>query len=160
MHAVMRIFGFVMVLAAFGLSIELAAQASDPTAGTWKLNLAKSKYNPGPPPKSLILKIETSTRGRKVSTDGVGADGKPTRTEYTANFDGKDYPIKGAPDVDMVALKRIDESTIERTGKKGGRVVQTITLVVSKDGKTLTGTFKGTNAQGQAYNNVVLWERQ
>ena len=37
--------------------------------------------------------------------------------------------------------------------------MQTFTRVVSKDGKTMTVTIKGTNAQGQAVNNVVVFEK-
>jgi len=47
----------------------------------------------------------------------------------------------------------------ERTDSKGGKAVQTFIRVVSKDGKTMTVTIKGTNAQGQAVNNVVVFEK-
>jgi hypothetical protein len=57
-------------------------------------------------------------------------------------------------------LKRINATTVERTDKKGGKVVQTITRVMSADGKALTITTKGTNAQGQAVNNVAVYEKQ
>jgi hypothetical protein len=59
-----------------------------------------------------------------------------------------------------VALKRIDARTIERTDKKGEKVVATSSRVVSEDGKTMTVTTTGTNAQGQAMNNVTVWEKQ
>jgi hypothetical protein len=59
-----------------------------------------------------------------------------------------------------VSLKRLDARTIERTDKKGDKVVATSTRVVSEDGKTMTVTVTGTNAQGQAMNNVTVWEKQ
>ncbi|HET7220724.1 MAG TPA: hypothetical protein VFJ02_21875 [Vicinamibacterales bacterium] len=68
----------------------VAAQGTNLRVGTWHLNVAKSKYSPGPAPKS--------------------------QTTYTR--------------------------------------------VVSKDGKTMTVTVKGTNAQGQPVNNVVVFEKQ
>jgi hypothetical protein len=40
-----RVITFGLVLG-LGLTIGLAAQATDPAAGTWKLNLAKSKFEP------------------------------------------------------------------------------------------------------------------
>lgn len=134
--------------------------ASDLTIGTWRLNVAKSKYTPGPAPKRVTLTIEGLPEGRKVTSDGIGANGNPTHTEYTANFDGKDSPIKGDPDLETVALTRVDAYSYERIGKKAGKVVQTLNIIVSKDGKTLTSTGKGTNAQGQAYNNVQVFEKQ
>jgi len=155
-----------MLLAALGVVLVVAdivsvsAQASDPRVGTWKLNVAKSTYSPGPPPQSGTLKVEASTQGEKVTADGINAAGTPTMTRYTANFDGKDHPLAGVPNADTVSLKRIDARTSERTDKKDGKVVQTLTRVVSQDGKTMTVTTKGTNAQGQTVNNVAVWEKQ
>jgi hypothetical protein len=141
--------------------VDLSAQMSDPRIGTWKLNVAKSKYSPGPAPQSLTVKVEPAGQGEKTTTDFVNADGTRTTTQYTANFDGKDYPLTGSQlGADTVSLKRIDARTTERTDKKGGKVVQTLTRVVSQDGKTMTVTTKGTNAQGQAVNNVVVFEKQ
>ena len=140
--------------------VRVSAQASDARIGTWKLNVAKSKYSPGPAPQSNTLKIEASGQGEKVTTEGVNATGTPTMTQYTANFDGKDYPLTGSQNADKVSLKRIDARTTERTDKKGDKVVQTVTRVVSQDGKTMTVTEKGTNAQGQAVDNVVVYEKQ
>ena len=140
--------------------VNLSAQASDPRIGTWKLNGAKSKFSPGPAPQSLTVKVEPSGQGEKVTAEFVNADGTRTTTAYTANFDGKDYPLTGSQIADTVSLKRIDARTTERTDKKGGKVAQTLRRVVSGDGKTMTVTTKGTNAQGQAVNNVIVFDRQ
>jgi len=140
--------------------VSVSAQASDARIGTWKLNVAKSKYSPGPAPQSQTLKVEASGQGEKVTTEGVNTAGTPTMTQYTANFDGKDYPLTGSQNADKVSLKRIDARTTERTYKKGDTVVLTFTQVVSQDGKTMTTTGKGTNAQGQAVDNVTVYEKQ
>ena len=65
------------------------------------------------------MKIEAAGEGEKATTEGVNAAGTATKTEYTAQYDGKDYPITGSQTADTVALKRIDARTIERTDKKG-----------------------------------------
>jgi hypothetical protein len=143
--------------------VRLSAQASDPRIGTWKLNVAKSKYSPGPAPQSLTVKVEPSGQGgEKVTAEFVNADGTRTTVQYTeANFDGKDYPLTGSQfGADTVSLKRIDRRTTERTDKKGGTVVQTLRREVSQDGKTMTVTTKGTDTQGQAMNNVAVFEKQ
>ena len=140
--------------------VRVSAQASDPRIGTWKLNVEKSKYSPGPAPQSVMLIIEASGEGEKVTAEGANTAGTPTTTQYTANFDGKDYPMTGSQNIDTVSLKRIDARTTERTDKKGDTVVRTLTRVVSQDGKTMTVTEKGTNAQGQAMDNVAVFEKQ
>jgi hypothetical protein len=140
--------------------VTLSAQASDPRIGTWKLNGAKSNYSPGPAPQTLTVKVESSGQGEKATAEFVNADGTRTTTEYTANFDGKGYPLTGSQSADTVSLKRIDARTTERTDKKGDKVAQTLKRVISQDGKTMTVTTKGTNAQGQAVNNVAVFDKQ
>jgi len=54
----------VAVLAVVG---AVAAQAqSNPIVGTWKLNTAKSKYSPGPMPKSLTRTVTADGDCREV----------------------------------------------------------------------------------------------
>ena len=142
------------------MGFALSAQAADPLVGTWKLNVAKSTYSPGPTPKSITAKIEAAGEGEKLTADGVRGDDTPIRVEYTAQYDGKDYPISGSPMADTVSLKRLDANTTERTDKKGGKVVQTLTRKLSSDGKTLTVTIKGTDAEGRPINNLAMFEKQ
>jgi hypothetical protein len=135
--------------------------AADTNLGTWKLNLAKSNYSPGPAPKSQTLKIEAwGDDGVKYTADGFGADGKPTHTEFQAKYDGKDYPFKGNPDADVLSYKRIDANTLEATTTLKGKNATAVKVVVSADGKTRTVTQTGTNAQGQALNVSSVYEKQ
>ena len=133
---------------------------SDPAAGTWKLNAAKSRYSPGPAPKSNVITIVTAGDTLKISSRGIDGDGKPTSTNYTATFDGKDNRITGAPAYDTVSHKRIDANTTEQTRKKEGKTVQTATRKISADGKTMTVTSRGKTESGKALNNVAVYEKQ
>ena len=143
------------------MALSSVGFAADASFGTWKLNVAKSTYSPGPAAKSQIAKVEAwGEDGVKYSSDLVGADGKATRMEFQAKFDGKDYPFTGNPDADVIALKRIDGNTIESVSKLKGKVTLTVVGVVSSDGKTRTLTQTGKNAQGAEVKNVLLFERQ
>ena len=146
-----------------GLAVTLAvtalAQTPDPRIGPWKLNVAKSKYNPGPAPKSGSVTFSAAGQGTKVVVDAVGPDGSKTQWEYTANFDGKPYPVKGNGDGDMVVAKRVNPNTVETTYTLKGNPTTVNTGVVSTDGKTFTVTTKGTNAQGQKVDNVQVFEK-
>ena len=135
--------------------------AADNNVGTWQLNLAKSNYSPGPAPKSQTLKIEAwGDDGVTYAADGVGADGKPTHTEFQAKYDGKDYSFTGNPDADKLSYKRIDANTLEVTTTLKGKNTTAFKVVVSADGKTRTVTQTGTNAQGQALHITSVYERQ
>ena len=50
-------FATMAILVVFALS--LAAAGADVQSGTWKMNPSKSKYNPGPAPRSLTVRIES-----------------------------------------------------------------------------------------------------
>lgn len=135
-------------------------QASDPASGTWELDVRKSTYSPGPPPKSQTRTYEWSGDSVKYTAKGVDAEGKPVLIQYTAKLDGKDYPMTGNPDSDMIALKRIDSSTVESAQKRGGKIVITSTRTVSRDGRVLTVKSKGTNVKGETINNVVVFDKK
>lgn len=136
----------------------LVAQTPVPGLGTWKLNVAKSKYSPAPAPKSATVTFSAAGQGVKAVIDGVGPDGSKTHWEYTANFDGKPYPVTGNPDGDMVVAKRVNAS-IETSYTLKGKPTTVNTRVVSADGKTLTVTTKGTNGRGQTVNHVQVFEK-
>jgi hypothetical protein len=143
------------------LAAAVLAQAPDPQVGTWKLDLAKSKYSPGPAPKSATTKIEAAGAGTKVVVDQAPADGVLRHWEFTANYDGKDVPITGNnPDADMIARTRVNASTVQSILKKGGKVTTTQASAVSSDGKTRTVTTTGTNGSGQTVNNIAVYDKQ
>src|SRR5580692_11171043 len=81
----------ILVLAAVGL---LLAQKNS-FSGVWKLDVAKSKFNPGPGPKSATLTIDTSGAGVKTTYDEIEADDNHVGYEYSTTEDGKDYPVSG-----------------------------------------------------------------
>lgn len=151
---------FATTLLLVALALNVSAAPADQQSGTWKMNPAKSKYSPGPAPKNITVKIDSDADNIKLASDGIDAAGNPTHVEYTAKYDGKDYPITGVPNADKVAVERLDADTIRSTTKKGDQVVMTVTSVISKDGKTRTSTFKGKNAEGQDINNVVVYDKQ
>jgi hypothetical protein len=152
--------GFAMTLLFVALALNVPVAAADQQSGVWKMDPAKSKYDPGPAAKSITLKIESDGDNIKYSSDGIDASGNPTHMEYTAKYDGKDYPITGNPNADTVALERTDANTTRSTLKKDGQVMMTVTSVVSNDGKTRTSTFKGKNAKGQDVNNILVYNKQ
>ena len=146
---------FVVVFGAAAVSAQ-----TDPAVGTWKLNAAKSKYDPGPVPKSNVIVISAAGSSIKVSAKGTDGGGKPTSADYTVALDGKDVPVKGQPAYDTTSAKRIDANTTELTRKKAGKVVQTATRAISSDGKTMTITTTGTDEKGRKIRNVGVFEKQ
>ncbi len=151
----------IAVLAAGCLAAPLVHAQSPAWAGTWKLDVAKSKYDPGPAPKSSTIKAEaTKDGGLKQTQEQVTAAGETRHIEVTAMFDGKDAAVKGNPEVDTQSFKKIDDRNYEVTAKKGGKVVTVSKVAISADGKTRTTTQTGTNPQGKKVSNTIVYARQ
>ena len=144
----------------------LAAQSVDPLYGTWTLNHEKSKYTPGPPPPSQTRTFEPSDDGVQVTVQGTARDGSPMKYTFTAKFDGKDYPITGtavSAGAEAIALRRIDERTIEWTYKRSGQSIsrgETTRCTISPDGKTLSCSSSGILPSGQRFHSESVFEKR
>ena len=154
-----------VVVASIAISaVALTAQTkpADPWVGTWKTDLAKSTFSPGPTPTVAgTVTIEPSGTSMKTTIVAPDAEGKPTKTETVWMFDGKDYPVKGAPAPNTTAAyKRIDDRTFEVSGKVDGKPTITTRVAISADGKTLTATQSGKNVQGETVKNVIVATKQ
>jgi hypothetical protein len=137
-----------------------SAWAADASVGTWKLNVAKSTYRPGPPPVAETRTYKAQPKGVKTTVTTVWADRLTTTVEYPANYDGKDYPVSGSRDVDVVALSRMDDFTSEATLKHAGKEIGVARRVVSRDGKTMTISYKGVNTRGDQVDNVAVYDKR
>ncbi|MBZ5620030.1 MAG: hypothetical protein LAQ69_15095 [Acidobacteriia bacterium] len=140
----------------------LTAFGADNTVGTWKLNVAKSKYTPAPMPvKSLTTTREASEGGIKVTNTGEQADGTPINASYTAKYDGTEVKVTGNAPYDTIALKQVNANTLTDERKKtGGSYKATGRTVISNGGKTMTTTAKGTNADGKAFTSTFVFDKQ
>jgi hypothetical protein len=148
------------VLLLAGIAVTSARAADDPAAGTWKVNLAKSKYDPGPAPKSSTVTVKIENDTETYELEGVDASGNAVHGSFTAKFDGTDSPVSGNPNGDTIALKRISPTRIVATLKKGGAVTETVHVVVAADGKSRTATYTGKDAQGKKVHDVVFYDKQ
>ena len=93
------------------LGAAIFAWAADPVVGTWELNKAKSTYLPGPAPKNETRIYDEQPQGVRVTVRTIEADGSSTTVHISANYDGKDYPVTGAGEINAIALKKLNEYT-------------------------------------------------
>jgi hypothetical protein len=153
----------LLVLApTLAMSFPVAAHAQDVGVGTWKLNLAKSKYEPASlTPKSQAVRFDAlEGGGMKVTADTVDAQGTRVHTEVVTMFDGKASNVRGGADADARVYRRIDNRTYEFVAWVNGRPTTTTRTVIAADGKTRTNTTTGTNAQGQRISSVAVYDKQ
>ena len=150
------IVGLLSVLS-IGQGVIGAQDVSDSALGAWTLNHAKSTFS-GAAPYRRVMKFEVAGDTVKETTFTMSTDKPSIVVEHTARFDGNDYPISNSM-LNTVSLKRVDDQTVERTGKIQGQVVETETRTVSDGGKVLTVTTKGTR-DGAEYSSVQVYDRQ
>ena len=149
----------LLLTAALCLAGTALGFAQSPQMGTWKLDEAKSKIPAGLPKNSTVT-YAADGDNIKVTTDGTGSDGKPTHTEWTGKFDGKEYPLTGDPTADSRSYKMIDDHTLDLASKKGGKVTNTGHVVVSLDGKTRTLHLSATDSSGKKVSGVSMYDKQ
>lgn len=140
-----------------GVCASLAA--ANPYIGTWKLNEAKSKIGAGAAKNHTVV-YEAAGDNLKVTVDGVDASGKPSHSEWTGKFDGKDSPVTGDSTADTRAYKTVNDRTVTFNQKKAGKVTMTGRIVVSADGKTRTVTTSATDAKGGKVTSTAVYDKQ
>lgn len=69
--------------------------------------------------------------------------------------DGADHPVSGHPDFDAVAVKVINDHTIQLDEKKAGKIVGTSTLTAAADGKTSTLEFTDNTGTAPASGTLL-----
>jgi hypothetical protein len=151
------VFGSIFALA---LSVAHAAPSDDPVLGTWKLNVDKSKFTPGPGWRSQLRVYQTTPAGVSVTWTGVDASGVKMQVSYTYKYDGRDYPMAGSASYDTLNAVRINARTVKSEEKRGGKTVGIAVRTVSPDGKILTITDDGANRKGEAFSQVLVFDRQ
>jgi hypothetical protein len=148
-----------------GLAIVALPQPSfaqsDPFSGLWQLNVAKSKYTPGPAPKSVIVYIQGEGQNRKLTAVGINPAGNALSQAWSEFVeDGKPHPLAGNANVDSQTYRRVDARTINISRLKDGKTVGTATLAVSPDGTTMTFNNSTTQATGRQITETQVYDKQ
>ena len=128
--------------------------------GTWRLNLEKSVYQPGPAPYKRATMTVARVEGKvRFSYDFVHLRGGVQHLEWTGSFDGKDYIVQGADEYITYAYKQVRDRAYEIVAKTDGRVAAVAMVTLSSDGRTLTTVTRRKNSLGQNLTTTTVHER-
>jgi hypothetical protein len=150
--------GTAAVITALSVAATAVCFAANPQMGTWKLNEAQSKLEPGMGKNTTVVYAEQGDK-IKITVEGMDKDGKPRHGVWIGKFDGKAYPSKGNLAWDAAAYKVVNERTNDITTMKNGKVMWTGTIEVSKDGKSRAVTVHGVNENGKKFTNKVVYDK-
>jgi hypothetical protein len=126
------------------LAAIVSAQKPNPRFGKWKLK------SDAPAPQSNIMTYEPyNSTGMKITIDAVNKDGVKSQWGYPTMFDGKDETLVGNPATDTGSVRVITDRINEIVYKKGGKVTQILTNVLSPDGNTIGIIYLRQNEEGK-----------
>ena len=129
------------------IAASVSAQAPNPRFGKWKLK------SDAPAPTSNVMTYEPyGAKGMRITIDAVNKDGVKSQWWYTTMFDGKDEVLTGNPGTDTGSVRIITDRINEIIYKKGGKVTQVLTNVLSPDGTTIGVMYMRMNAEGKTAN--------
>ena len=147
-------------LLAVALSATQAAPPAPSALGTWKLNVAKSSFNPGPGWRRQMRTYRLEPGGGVLVTwTGVGGHGEPMHVSFISRLDGKDYPMTGSADYDTLNAVPLDAFTVKSVEKRGGKVAGIAVRTLSADGKVMTITDEGSNRTGEKFSQVLVFDK-
>jgi len=141
--------------------VALAQQPSmNRWTGTWKRNLARSAYSPGPAPQTeQIVRLDIVNGLLQVTENEADAQGRPTPHVYLVNFDGTEQTVDA--DRGLTRIYRwIDERKFEAINRVKREETTMMEYALADDGKAYTVTTTGITAQGQLVHHTVVYEKQ
>jgi hypothetical protein len=96
-------------MALMGLAVAALPQSTfaqnSPLIGTWKLNLDKSKYNPGPPPRSATLTYTQDGQNFKNTSQTIDAQGNAATTVFMHITMGSPIPRRARPSMMQAPMR-------------------------------------------------------
>jgi hypothetical protein len=140
---------------------QAITDASDPFSGTWVLNLSKSKFpSQFSTLKNQIAHVVVDASDVEITQETISESNERLKIHVKAKFDGKDYPIAGAPGAFSAAYRRVDKDTIKAVLKWDGKVVGQETGVISPDSKTLAVIYYTMDATGKQVTAIAVFEKK
>jgi hypothetical protein len=133
----------------------------DPFVGTWKLNPARSQFDPNHRPSEGTMSLVLDAEGAYLMTaEGVNANGEKVRERPQKMIpDGQPHPIPDFPGLSAVTT-RVDANTLRGEARReDGSIAGEGTYVVSADGKSLTATAAGFDTQLRRFETRTVWDR-
>ncbi|MBV8404179.1 MAG: hypothetical protein JO203_08285 [Gammaproteobacteria bacterium] len=139
------------------------AFAADPIVGSWKLNVAKSKFTAG---QELTAGTRTYTEANGVYTleqKLTHKDGKEAsnRVQYSDGKEMTQTGTGGPAGVTVATLAhKVSANTWDFDLKQDGKVVGHVHRVVSADGKSVTVHNTGMQLSGVMGDETLVFDKQ
>jgi hypothetical protein len=139
--------------------LRAAQPMVDSSAGTWKLNVAKSSFAQSPAPTSATRIYTVTAEGTRLVIEEEFADGRKTRVDTRITYDGKPHAVTNR-DYDSIASRRVSSNETLADLLLGGKVIGSLRREVSQDGKTMKINYLIHKPDGTTVSSVAVYDRQ
>lgn len=130
-------------------------------AGTWVANIEKSRRHANHQFQSATLQFAVDGTAVTLVQSGVNMSGRRESSTLTLQADGEPHAVSPqAPGIVVVTRWLERGASLETVAKRGEEVVGVGTYEVSEDGATLAARVHGTDAQGAAFEQVIVFDRE
>jgi hypothetical protein len=160
----------ITMIIALVLTTAVAGKAADPIIGSWKLNVAISKISP-------ILQSTwhwAASKGRmevyrEIEGDQIEFTEEKCQTDGTPISLTNTFPKQGGILKEQQPSLTEGISFVETvtdpgnwyvTALENGKQVELIHKTVSKDGRIMRQTIKGTDPKGKPYEGLLIYDKQ
>jgi hypothetical protein len=168
----------VAITASLALSAQAPSQTFNPLIGTWKQNMEKSTYVPGPAPLKGMQYFRQYAAGDDGSivaiTLNIDPEGRPSLGALSAaNYDGREYAQHTvatlatslgshiSPRIERtISYTPVNTYSVDIVQRQNGEVISKSTRTISRDGKTMTDKTDFVDSNGIHIANVLVFERQ
>jgi hypothetical protein len=147
----------------YALALMLSAGvllAESPFAGNWKMDHEKSKYTKGDIPKAEDMVISDQGDHLVVAVAGTDDTGKPIAIHYIIPVSGGAGQVQQGGSYNGVSAKKVDDNTRDTTYTKDSKPMVAEHMVVGSDGKTMTVTLKGVDADGKPVEGTLVFDKE
>ena len=128
-----------------------------PLTGTWTANLAKSQSHVNHQFQRVTMQFEVDGLAVSLRFEGVNHAGQAEEGVRRFEADGVAHPDAAAPGVQSTTT--LTDRCLEVTATKDNALAGRAAYEVSEDGTTLTATTAGIDANGRAFDQVVVFDR-
>lgn len=149
----------LLLLGVFWLAAVAVCCASDAETGIWTLKGSKSEIALGMSRTTRVIYASAGDK-IKITLEGVDQNAAPTQGVWVGKFDGQVYAVKGNFPYDGLKYEQVNDRVQNVTAMKGGKVLWSGKVTVSRNGKSRVVTMVGKDENGKKSKSKAVYERR
>jgi hypothetical protein len=127
-------------------------------AGTWIANVEQSQRDPNHQFSRATMHFAIAGDLVTLTYGGINASGRHERAGQTIHADGHEHAVPEASGI--VTFSTLGARELKSVGLKDGTEIGRASYEVSEDGRTMTATVSGIDANGKTFEQMIVFDRE